>query len=151
MKKIGLVLLPLALLLFSGCQSNKETSSSSSESSSQTNETSISESEDEPEGIVFDVEDSEICEDIIAQVTKNESIKREKLDIHIFTNDDYTKRDTWLAEIITSDKKELYYELTQDSPDIKKIDKDQYDKLYKEITATNYTPEIPLYSEENNQ
>lgn len=151
MKKISLILLPMAMLLFAGCNNNEEKNDNSSESISQTSETSISEDEEEPEGIVFDVEDSEICENIIEQVTKNESLKREKLDIHIFTNDDYTKRDRWLAEIITSDKKELYYELTQDSPNIKKIDKNQYDKLYKKITATNYTPETPLYSEENNQ
>ncbi|ALS02853.1 hypothetical protein ATZ33_16155 [Enterococcus silesiacus] len=151
MKKISLVILPLVLLIFSGCQSNGEKNSSSSENISQTNETSISESEDESEGIVFDVEDSEICEDIIDQVTKKESLEREKLDIHIFTNDDYTKRDKWLVEIITSDNKEVYFELTKDSPDIQKIDKDQYDKLFKEITSSNHTPEKPLYSEENNQ
>lgn len=151
MKKISLVIIPLVLLIFSGCQDNEEKNSSSSENISQTNESSISESEAESEGIVFDVEDSEICEDIIDQVSKKESLEREALDIHIFTNDDYTKRDKWLAEIITSDKKELYFELTEASSDIKKIDKDQYDKLFKEITSLNTTPEKPLYSEENNQ
>ncbi|MGC6769047.1 hypothetical protein [Enterococcus sp. LJL51] len=144
MKKIGIILL---LGLFTGCTAHHETKNTAVPASSIESSSTI---ETEEQGIIYDVEDSEIIEHIINTVLNNQDKKREELDISIYTHDNSFQRNIWVAHAVFSDNTTAYLLYIKEAGKLVEIDKNEFDGKVTSIQKRNHS-DTAIYKEKNNE
>lgn len=137
------LLLP-ALFLLTACASNQEASDQTSVSTAIESSTAFS---SEEVGLVYDVEDSEIVEHIIESILSSNQAECDDFTFRIYTANDYTNRNIWLAEAVTQTHSN-YWLYIKEADKLTEISEQEFHGKLTGLQKQNHS-EVPIYEEDN--
>ncbi|MGL4696228.1 hypothetical protein [Enterococcus larvae] len=138
------VLVFAMLCLLAGCSTNPKEEQADSSTSSESS-TSFFPEED---ALIYDVEDSEIVEQLIENILSMKQKKRDELTIQIYTLNDYEQRNIWLAEAVFPDEESSYWLYIKEADKLVEIDEQEFQGKQTSIQKQNHS-ELPIYEEDN--
>lgn len=132
------------LFLLTACSSNQETPQQTNASTTIESSTAFS---SEEVGLVYDVEDSEIVEHIIETILSSKQEERDAFTFRIYTANDYTNRNLWLAEAVTQSSKS-YWLYIKEADKLMEIKEQEFHGKLTGLQKQNHS-ELPIYEEDN--
>lgn len=137
-------LLLSALFLLTACSSNQEMPQQTSASTTIENSTTFS---SEEVGLVYDVEDSEIVEHIIENISSSKQAERDTFTFRIYTANDYQDRNLWLTEAVTQTSNS-YWLYIKEADKLTEISEQEFHGKLTGLQKQNQS-EVPIYEEDN--